>query len=127
MVPSIRALVVLPVVPLLCRTSPRCTFFPLWYSRTSKEGDLIDLEAHFRLIRPTSWVVAAVAALGSLLNYSLLSTPLLSVFIILPGIMIVGALVGARTQSRSYNASFAVLILVGLVALMISDTTVLTP
>jgi hypothetical protein len=61
-----------------------------------------------------------------LLNYTLFHTPLFSVFITVPGMIVLGAVIGARTASRAYNASFALLSLVGLVALMISDTTVLT-
>jgi cation transport ATPase len=88
---------------------------------------VIDLKAHFGLIRPMFFgVVAAFAVLGLLLNYTLFHTPLFSVFITVPGMIVLGAVIGARTASRAYNASFALLSLVGLVALMISDTTVLT-
>lgn len=88
---------------------------------------IIDLGAHFGLIRPIFFAfIAAFTVLGILLNYSLFATPLFSVFIIVPGMIVVGAVIGARTPSRPHNAGFAVLSLAGVVGLMISDTTVLT-
>ena len=91
------------------------------------EAGPIDLGAHFDKIRPVFLIfVAAVFALGTVLNYTLFATGFFSIFIVIPGIGCVLILTGAMTENRRYNAALALFILFGIVALMLSDTTKLT-
>jgi hypothetical protein len=91
------------------------------------EHGAIDLGAHFDTIRPVFLsFVAAVFALGTVLNYSLFAADFFSIFIVIPGIACVLILVGATIQNRPYHAALALFVLFSLLAVMLSDTTTLT-
>jgi hypothetical protein len=117
-------------VAFLCLVAYQGTLYLLSTLALPRVGydKVIDLADHFSVIRPIFLsFVAGNFAIGVLLNYSLFSTPLFSIFTVIPGIAVVAVLIGARTASRSYHALLAVFILVGLVALMLSDISTLKP
>jgi hypothetical protein len=91
-----------------------------------QEHGPIDLGAHFDTIRPVFLsFVAAVFALGTVLNYTLFTVNIFSIFIIIPGVCFVLILLGAMIRNRRYHAVLALIVLFSLLAVMLSDTTTL--
>lgn len=90
------------------------------------EQGVVDLRAHFDVVRPVFLgAMALSAALAVPVNHLLFGTPLISYFVLAPAFVVVAALVGIKTAARRYHAVMAVVLLVLFVTFMALDTTVL--